>query len=49
MVAQKKEEKSPDGSQDQNVFDIMTGVSINIFVQSKRNSALAKSISHRCF
>ena len=34
----KKEEKSPDGSPDQNVFDIMQGVSINILIKtSKRN------------
>src|SRR5690554_1945967 len=33
----KKREKSPDGSTDQNVFDIMTGVSINIFIKTKEN------------
>ncbi|MFD2598724.1 type ISP restriction/modification enzyme [Sphingobacterium corticis] len=36
----KKKEKAPDGSIDQNVFDIMQGVSINIFVKTgnmKRN------------
>ena len=32
----KKKEISPDGTVDQNVFDIMTGVSINIFVKSKK-------------
>ncbi|WP_028871409.1 type ISP restriction/modification enzyme [Psychroserpens burtonensis] len=32
----KKKETSPDGTVDQNVFDIMTGVSINIFVKSKK-------------
>ncbi len=31
----KKKEVSPDGSSDQNVFDIMQGVSINIFVKKK--------------
>ena len=31
----KKEEKSPDGSKDENVFDIMQGVSINIFIKNK--------------
>ena len=31
----KKKEISPDGSEDENVFDIMTGVSINIFVKNK--------------
>ncbi len=30
----KKQEVSPDGSSDQNVFDIMQGVSINIFVKT---------------
>ncbi len=33
----KKKEVSPDGSPDQNVFDIMQGVSINIFVKKKHN------------
>jgi predicted helicase len=32
----KKKEKAPDGSADQNVFDIMQGVSINIFVKKKK-------------
>jgi len=32
----KKNEMSPDGSKDQNVFDIMQGVSINIFVKTGR-------------
>jgi len=31
----KKKEVCPDGSTDQNVFDIMQGVSINIFVKKK--------------
>lgn len=31
----KKKETAPDGSPDQNVFDIMQGVSINIFVKKK--------------
>ncbi len=31
----RKKETSPDGSPDQNVFDIMQGVSINIFVKTK--------------
>lgn len=39
----RKHEKCPDGSDDDNVFDIMQGVSINIFVKSqhKRNQILA--------
>ena len=32
----KKKETMPDGSPDQNVFDIMQGVSINIFVKKKK-------------
>ena len=43
----KKKEVCPDGSPDQNVFDIMTGVSINIFVKTgkKKTNELGK-ISH---
>ncbi|HML96595.1 MAG TPA: N-6 DNA methylase [Thermodesulfobacteriota bacterium] len=32
----KKKEKSPDGSKDENVFEIMQGVSIGIFIKNKR-------------
>lgn len=39
----RKKEISPDGSKDENVFDIMQGVSINIFVKKKPN---ATSSSH---
>ncbi len=40
----KKKEKAPDGSADVNVFDIMQGVSINIFIKTgkKRNNELGK-------
>ena len=40
----KKKETSPDGSIDQNVFDIMQGVSINIFVKTgeKKDGELGK-------
>ncbi|MBU1633554.1 N-6 DNA methylase [bacterium] len=40
----KKKEVCPDGSADQNVFDIMQGVSINIFVKTgkKKKSELGK-------
>jgi len=31
----KKKETSPDGSKDENVFDIMQGVSVNIFIKKK--------------
>jgi predicted helicase len=32
----KKKEVCPDGSKDENVFDIMQGVSINIFVKKRK-------------
>ena len=35
----RKLETSPDGSIDQNVFDIMAGVSINIFIKTKEKKA----------
>ena len=40
----KKKEVSPDGSPDQNVFDIMQGVSINLFIKTakKKKNELAK-------
>ncbi len=38
----KKKETAPDGGVDQNVFDIMQGVSINIFVKKTRSKKLAK-------
>ncbi len=40
----KKKEVSPDGSIDQNIFDIMQGVSINLFVKTgeKKNNELGK-------
>lgn len=40
----KKKETAPDGSKDENVFDIMVGTSINIFVKTgqKRKGELAK-------
>ena len=40
----KKKETAPDGSADQNVFDIMQGVSINIFVKTgtKKTNGLGK-------
>lgn len=40
----RKKEAAPDGSKDENVFDIMQGVSINIFVKN-RNSSLAQSLN----
>ena len=43
----KKKEVCPDGSIDQNVFDIMQGVSINIFIKTgkKKKDELA-SVFH---
>jgi predicted helicase len=34
----KKQEESPDGSKDENVFDIMQGVSINLFIKIGRKA-----------
>ena len=39
MEYSKKKESSPDGSIDQNVFDIMQGVSINLFVKTGKKKA----------
>ena len=38
----KKKERAPDGSKDENVFDIQQGVAIGIFVRQLENSGLAK-------
>ncbi len=38
----KKKEIAPDGSPDKNVFDIMQGVSINIFVKKTKSKRLGK-------
>jgi predicted helicase len=38
----RKKEVSPDGSPDQNVFDIMQGVSINIFVKTGKSPKIAQ-------
>ena len=38
----KKKEVAPDGGKDENVFDIMQGVSINIFVKKKNVAAVPK-------
>ena len=44
----KKKEVSPDGSIDENVFDIMQGVSINIFVKTgkKKNNELGQILHY---
>jgi very-short-patch-repair endonuclease len=47
----KKKEVSPDGSVDQNVFDIMAGVSINIFIKTdkKQSKDLSKIFYYDLF
>ncbi|MFY9099719.1 N-6 DNA methylase [Aliarcobacter cryaerophilus] len=42
----KKKEVSPDGSKDENVFDIMQGVSINIFIKRKQKSKKLADVYH---
>lgn len=42
----KKKETAPDGSKDENVFDIMQGVSINIFVKKKQKSKKLADVYH---
>lgn len=42
----KKKETAPDGSIDQNVFDIMQGVSINIFIKTTSNFSSEAKIFH---
>ncbi|MFH1676293.1 MAG: DNA methyltransferase, partial [bacterium] len=42
----KKKEKCPDGSKDENVFDIQQGVAIGIFVKRKDSSKKAASVKH---
>lgn len=46
-----KKETAPDGSTDQNVFDIMQGVSINIFVKTgkKKTNELGIVFNHNLF
>ncbi|MEH6892215.1 type ISP restriction/modification enzyme [Bacillus sp. JJ864] len=41
-----KQETSPDGSPDQNVFDIMQGVSINIFIKTTKVSKKLADLYH---
>jgi predicted helicase len=47
----KKKEKAPDGSPDVNVFDIMQGVSINIFIKTgkKKTNELGKVFHYDLF
>ncbi len=45
----KKKEVCPDGSPDKNVFDIMQGVSINIFVKKIKSKTPAKILHHELF
>lgn len=43
----KKKETAPDGSKDDNVFDIMQGVCINIFVKTGKKAAGALATVHK--
>ena len=43
----KKKEKCPDGSDDENVFDIRQGVAIGIFVKKKKENAIEKQINYK--
>lgn len=45
----KKKEKAPDGSKDENVFDIMQGVSINIFVRTGKKKTSLGNVFHSEF
>lgn len=42
----RKKETAPDGSKDENVFDIMQGVSINIFVKKSAKSKAPAALHH---
>ncbi len=42
----KKKEVSPDGSKDENVFNIMQGVSINIFVRKNKEKKVLGKLHH---
>ncbi|MBO7456474.1 MAG: N-6 DNA methylase, partial [Paludibacteraceae bacterium] len=42
----RRKETSPDGSKDENVFDIMQGVSINIFVKKSGKSKVPAEVRH---
>ena len=42
----RKKEKAPDGSKDENVFDIMQGVSINIFIKQNTKTKNTKIYYH---
>ncbi|EAK0436317.1 DNA methyltransferase [Campylobacter lari] len=42
----RKKEKAPDGSKDENVFDIMQGVSINIFIKQNSKAKNTKIYYH---
>lgn len=42
----RKKETSPDGSKDENVFDIMQGVSINVFIKNKLSPKEIATVYH---
>lgn len=46
MAILEKKEKTPDGSKDDNVFDIMQGVSINIFIKQNSKAKNTKIYYH---
>ena len=41
-----RKEKSPNGSKDENVFDIQQGVSINFFIKSKKRNKFMADVYH---
>ena len=41
-----RKEKCPNGSKDENVFDIQQGVSINFFIKSKKNHKMMADVFH---
>jgi predicted helicase len=42
----KKRERAPDGSKDENVFDIMPGVTIGIFIKSSKETGVPATVHH---
>ncbi|MFH1196066.1 MAG: type ISP restriction/modification enzyme [bacterium] len=44
-----KKEKSPDGSKDENVFDIQQGVAIALFIKESRDHKINKVFHHELF
>lgn len=42
----RKDDKAQDGAKDENVFDIMQGVSINLFIKSRKSSSRRGTVQH---